>query len=124
MEPTDERFDAKVTVLIENVRHHVNEEETEYFPKVRDELGRTALGDLGEAMVAAKAIAPTHAHPRSADTPPGNLVMGAAAGVVDRVGDTVCGVVQGGSAAVGDLVATVLHRNKPAVAPMGGRTTR
>src|SRR5918998_80508 len=43
MDPRDERFDAKVTVLIENVRHHVEEEEDEFFPKVRDELGRNAL---------------------------------------------------------------------------------
>ena len=42
MSPEDERFDAKVTVLIENVRHHVEEEESEYFPKVRDELGQAA----------------------------------------------------------------------------------
>ena len=35
LDPRDERFDAKVTVLIENVRHHVDEEESEYFPKVR-----------------------------------------------------------------------------------------
>ena len=66
MDPEDERFDAKVTVLIENVRHHVEEEEEEYFPKVRDELGRNALSDLGDAMVAAKAVAPTHPHPRCA----------------------------------------------------------
>jgi hemerythrin superfamily protein len=44
MDPEDERFDAKVTVLMENVRHHVQEEEEGYFPKVRDELGRNALG--------------------------------------------------------------------------------
>lgn len=124
MDPTDERFDAKVTVLIENVRHHVEEEETEYFPMVRDELGRNALGDLGEAMVAAKAVAPTHPHPKAPDTPPGNLVAGTAAGVVDRVGDTMSGVVQGGASALGDLVATILHRKKPSVSLTGGRSTR
>ena len=32
-----------MTVLIENVRHHVKEEEGEFFPKVRKELGRGAL---------------------------------------------------------------------------------
>src|SRR6185295_8359252 len=35
MSPEDERFDAKMTVLIENVEHHMEEEEQEWFPKVR-----------------------------------------------------------------------------------------
>jgi hemerythrin superfamily protein len=64
MDPRDEAFEAKVTVLIENVRHHVKEEEGDYFPKVRGALGRKALGDLGEAMAAAKVRAPVRPHPR------------------------------------------------------------
>jgi hemerythrin superfamily protein len=124
MNPEDERFDAKVTVLIENVRHHVDEEEDDYFPKVRDELGRNALNDLGDAMEAAKRVAPTHPHPRSPDTPPGNLVAGTAAGMMDRVGDTVNGVAQGGVTALGDLIATILRRKKPSRSPRGSSTAR
>ena len=124
MSPEDERFKAKVTVLIENVRHHVKEEESDFFPMVRDELGRSALGDLGEAMAAAKKAAPTHAHPRSPDTPPGNLVMGSAAAVADRIGDTVSGLAQGGASAVGDVIALVLRRKKPSTAPTGSRVAR
>jgi hemerythrin superfamily protein len=124
MSPEDERFDAKVTVLMENVRHHVEEEEQEYFPMVRDELGRNALNDLGDAMESAKRIAPTHPHPRSPDTPPGNLLVGTAAGMVDRVGDTMGGIAQGGVSAVGDLVATILRRKKPRTAPRGSKTAR
>src|SRR6476619_7507823 len=36
MKPGDERFVAKTTVLIENVEHHMQEEEEEWFPKVRE----------------------------------------------------------------------------------------
>ena len=35
MKPEDERFTAKTTVLIENVEHHMDEEEEDWFPKVR-----------------------------------------------------------------------------------------
>jgi hemerythrin-like domain-containing protein len=70
----DERFTAKVTVLIESVRHHVKEEEQELFPKVRKALGRKELAELGDELAAAEKTAPTHPHPRLPDTPPGNVV--------------------------------------------------
>ena len=75
MDPADERFDAKVTVLIENVRHHVEEEESEFFPKVRDELGRNALASSGTPW-RGQGDAPTHPHPRSPDTPPATSSSG------------------------------------------------
>lgn len=116
LDPSHERFDAKVTVLMENVRHHVKEEEGDYFPKVRHELGRTALGDLGEAMADAKETAPTHPHPRGADTPPGNVVTGAVTGVVDRVGDTVSGIAQGSVTVLQELIADHPHEAPGGVA--------
>lgn len=58
MKPGDDRFDAKATVLIENVRHHIEEEEQEWFPQVRDGLGRTVLREIGEEMEAARTKAP------------------------------------------------------------------
>src|SRR2546423_1658122 len=50
MEPSDERYKAKVTVLIESVRHHIEEEEGEMFPAVREALGRKRLGEIGDRM--------------------------------------------------------------------------
>lgn len=124
LDPSNERFDAKVTVLIENVRHHVEEEEQEFFPKVRGQLRRKALGDLGDAMAAAKKFAPTHPHPRSPDEPPGNVVVGAIAGVLDRVGDNISGLAQGGLTAVQDLIAQIAQFDKPKVSPTGSSTAR
>jgi hemerythrin superfamily protein len=83
MDPTDERFEAKVTVLAENVRHHVREEEGELFPEVRSEMGRKALVKLGGELQKAKGVAPTRPHPRSHDEPPGNALVGLVAAVVD-----------------------------------------
>ena len=57
-------------------------------------------------------------------TPPGNAVVGAIAGVVDRVGDNVSGIAQGGVTAVQDLIATVLRNKKPKASPTGSKVAR
>ncbi len=53
MDPSDEMFEAKVKVLQEQIEHHVEEEETEYFPKVRK--SDMDLKAIGEQMQARKA---------------------------------------------------------------------
>jgi hemerythrin superfamily protein len=82
MPPTAERFEAKVTVLIEAVRHHVEEEEQELFPDVREALGRKQLGEVGAALEKAKRTAPRTPQPAQPDTPPGNITSGTAAGAL------------------------------------------
>ena len=87
--PADhERFDAKVSVLIESVRHHVEEEEEEMFPKVREAIGRKELKTIGDTMEKAKAISPKRPHPKAPDTPEkGNLIAGPTAAATDAVKD-------------------------------------
>ena len=89
LDPKDERFDAKVTVMAEHVRHHVKEEEGELFPILRQHLGRKRLVELGGLLTEAKRGAPTRPHPRSPDTPPSNLLPNAVAGAVDKARDLV-----------------------------------
>ncbi|MGQ0465061.1 MAG: hemerythrin domain-containing protein [Sporichthyaceae bacterium] len=60
MTPEHERFDAKVSVLMENVEHHIQEEEDVWFPKVREALGRKELQQLGEEMLTLRERAPRH----------------------------------------------------------------
>jgi hypothetical protein len=58
MDPAEEHYPAKATVLIENVEHHMEEEEQEWFPKVRDGVGRKELQDMGKRMIDRRPSAP------------------------------------------------------------------
>jgi hemerythrin-like domain-containing protein len=58
LSPSDEHFDAKTTVLIELVSHHIEEEERDWFPKVRAGLGRKQLQELGARMEQVRKRAP------------------------------------------------------------------
>lgn len=87
MEADDDRFDAKMQVLEELVTHHLEEEEQDLLPRVREAMSAQSLDDLGRQLQQAKEAAPTHPHPWSPDTPPGNVITGVAAGLVDRARD-------------------------------------
>jgi hemerythrin superfamily protein len=47
MSPEEDRFDAKVAVLIEIIRDHVDQEERHIFPKLKAALKPAQLRDLG-----------------------------------------------------------------------------
>jgi hemerythrin superfamily protein len=54
MAPSDDQFDAKVTVLKENVEHHADEEENDLFPAAEKLFGDEKLRDLGRQMTEMK----------------------------------------------------------------------
>jgi hemerythrin-like domain-containing protein len=54
MAPSDQSYDAKVKALINDVRHHVEEEEGEMFKKAKKVLTKDQIESLGDRMAAAK----------------------------------------------------------------------
>jgi hemerythrin superfamily protein len=62
MDADDERLAPKFTVLAESVSHHIEEEEDNWFPKVRKELSRTQLAEIGEEMERMRPRAPKDPH--------------------------------------------------------------
>jgi len=122
MNPKDERFDAKLTVLIELVRHHVKEEEHDMLPQVAKKLGRDALETLGKTLEAAKKVVPTRPHPRAPDSPPTGLVAALPAALLDRAKDFVQGVAKRGQQKATKAAPTNGARRKAPVAASRSRT--
>ena len=104
LDGSDERFEAKVHVLIESVRRHVREEERELLPALRRALSQDELRALGEALGRAKDAAPTRPHPAAPDEPPANLLANAGAAAMDR-----------GRDALGRGLARVIDRSRGVV---------
>jgi hemerythrin-like domain-containing protein len=50
MSPGDEGFNDKMHAIMEDVRHHVEEEEGELFPKTREGLAAERLEEIGTEM--------------------------------------------------------------------------
>jgi hemerythrin superfamily protein len=77
--------------LIAAIRHHVEEEEGEVFPKLRANVDEATLDKLGTVVEEAKKLVPTHPHPLVPGTATAQLVAGPWAAVVDKVRDAVGG---------------------------------
>ena len=101
MDPSEERFEAKVTVLMEQTRHHVREEEADMFPRAKKALTEQELQERGVAIRAARRAAPTRPHPHAPDEPPGNLANPMVAGI-DAARDAGEAVVEAAGRAVRD----------------------
>jgi hemerythrin superfamily protein len=87
MDPADAAYDRKVASLIADVRHHVQEEEDEMFPKLRAALSAEQLVDIGRKLADGRAKAPTRPHPAAPSSGSGAKLAGPAAGMVDGVRD-------------------------------------
>ncbi len=91
MDPADLRFDNLLGKLMSEIRHHVQDEENDLFPRLREACAETELVELGEKVMRAKNAAPTRPHPSAPDKPPMNKILGPGAGLVDKMRDKLSG---------------------------------
>ncbi len=80
---------TKMDELIDAVRHHVEEEEGEVFPKLRDSVSASLRDNVGTVVEQAKSVVPTHPHPLVPGTATAQLVAGPWAAAVDKIRDLV-----------------------------------
>lgn len=91
VDPNDDKFDQLLGTLITDIRHHVEDEETNLLPKLQQACSEEQLRDLGEKVLKAKETAPTRPHPAAPDKPPANKILGPGAALVDRMRDALTG---------------------------------
>ncbi|MFF3518665.1 hemerythrin domain-containing protein [Streptomyces sp. NPDC002573] len=87
----DAEMNPLLQQLMAEVAAHVEDEEDNLFPLLRQACSSEMLGDLGEKVRRAKAMAPTRPHPAAPDTPTASKLLAPGAGLVDRARDFVTG---------------------------------
>jgi hemerythrin superfamily protein len=113
MNMSDERFAAKLAVLKDALLHHIEEEEEDLFPKVRDAFGIAKLNLMGRALERARKTAPTRPHPRAPDQPPANIVANLGASVIDRARDAGRAMLRRRAAAEKRTATPAPRRGRP-----------
>jgi hemerythrin superfamily protein len=85
----DEGFDEKLAEMMADVTHHVAEEESELFPKLRGAIDDERVMELGRTLATAKETAPTRPHPGAPNSSVGSKLLGPGTALVDKARDVV-----------------------------------
>jgi hemerythrin superfamily protein len=91
VEATDPRFTELVGELRGKLQHHVESEEREQFPQLRERVPREKLVELRGKVDMAKKVAPTRPHPGAPNNELFHKLVGPGVGLVDRVRDKLTG---------------------------------
>jgi len=91
MDADDPEFDAAVRELIDEIRHHVEHEESRMFTELRATFSREQLVDMAAKVESVKKIAPTRAHPMTPNDAGVRMAVGPVASLLDHLRDAVSG---------------------------------
>jgi hemerythrin superfamily protein len=87
----DTEFDAVLRRLETLLADHVQDEETEQFPELRQRVPREELIELATKVETAKKLAPTRPHPQAPNSELFHKLVGPGVGLVDRLRDKLTG---------------------------------
>jgi hemerythrin superfamily protein len=89
MGPTAAEFSGTLAGFEKDVLAHAEAEEREVFPRLRQGIEPEQRRKMAQALRAAEAVAPTHAHKAAPESAIGNLIVGPFVAMVDRVRDAI-----------------------------------
>ena len=91
MDAADPGFDSAVRELIQEIRHHVEHEESRMFSELRASFSRDELVEMAEKVESVKKLAPTRPHPLTPNTAGIRTILGPLASLLDHLRDAVSG---------------------------------
>ena len=91
LDADDPAFDDELATLLEEIRHHIEDEEEEMFAHMRQVIDADELRKLGTRVEAFKKAAPTRPHPSVPNEPVPRMAAGPAASLFDRMRDLATG---------------------------------
>jgi len=91
LDADDPGFDDELAELMQEIRHHIEDEEGSMFKHMREVLDPEELRSLGASVEAFKQVAPTRPHPNVPNTATARLAAGPAASLIDRMRDLATG---------------------------------
>jgi hemerythrin superfamily protein len=96
LDADDPGFDDELATLMDEIRHHIEDEEGEMFAHMRQSIDEDELRKLGSRVEAFKKAAPTRPHPNVPNEPLPRAAAGPAASLFDRMRDLASGRGSGG----------------------------
>ncbi|RUR38484.1 hemerythrin domain-containing protein [Vreelandella populi] len=91
VDASDPSFMALTKEMEKQLRHHIDDEESDQFPKLRTHISGNELINLGEKVENAKKLAPTRPHPSSPHSELFHKSVGPGVGMIDRLLDKLQG---------------------------------
>jgi hemerythrin-like domain-containing protein len=91
LDADDPAFDDELATLMAEIRHHIDDEESEVFAPMRQVIDADELRKLGARVEAFKKVAPTRPHPNVPNEPLPRMATGPAASLFDRMRDLATG---------------------------------
>lgn len=91
LDADDPSFDDELATLMREIRHHIEDEEGQTFPQMRNAIDPEELRKLGGRVEAFKKVAPTRPHPNVPNEALPRMAAGPGASMLDRMRDLATG---------------------------------
>ena len=91
VDASEPAFMELIREMQSQLRHHIEDEESDQFPKLRAHIPAEDLVELGRKVQNAKKVAPTRPHPSAPHSELFHKTVGPGVGMVDRLRDRLTG---------------------------------